>query len=414
MHKLLLLISALVTLTTSRASEAEIRTNTAPSSTILSINQTGLDLYRLLAEQKPDENILISPLSIYAAFSLLVPGTEGETLAEILSALKWTGSQDAMPDSIHKLLEGVLVRDASNDSVRFEYGNSLWIEDGLDLTSHYDSLMKSIGAEISKIDFESNPDSARVVMNKWADQKTHEKISEPIPSGAIHDTTITVLMNALWMKMTWEAKFDSLQTTDKPFYSESRGKLDVPTMYSMGRSRVESYANPARLQILELPVAGGLWSMQFFLPDSSLPLTSIDTVLSAKQISQWVSNLYYPAKLKTYLPKYNVKQSFSLVSQLKMLGMKKLFVRADLDRMYVNPPDTIFVSDVLHSTFIEVAEEGFEATAVTSVIGDMRTESVEPPPVIFRADHPFFYTITHRETGLIVFCGRIMNPLVAN
>jgi serpin B len=70
----------------------------------------------------------------------------------------------------------------------------------------------------------------------------------------------------------------------------------------------------------------------------------------------------------------------------------------------------LYVSNVLHKAFISVDEEGTEAAAATAVTFD-RT-SVDPNEVAFYVNRPFIYLIRDKETGTILFMGRIVNPTV--
>ena len=73
--------------------------------------------------------------------------------------------------------------------------------------------------------------------------------------------------------------------------------------------------------------------------------------------------------------------------------------------------EELFISAVLHEAFVAVDETGTEAAAATAVVIGVRSAapSVEPPKV-FAADHPFLFLIRHRESGAILFLGRVVNP----
>jgi len=64
---------------------------------------------------------------------------------------------------------------------------------------------------------------------------------------------------------------------------------------------------------------------------------------------------------------------------------------------------------VIHQAFIEVNEEGTEAAAATGV--KFALTSMPPPTPIFKADHPFIFIIQQKETGNILFMGRVSNPI---
>ena len=70
----------------------------------------------------------------------------------------------------------------------------------------------------------------------------------------------------------------------------------------------------------------------------------------------------------------------------------------------------LYISEVIHQAFVEVNEEGTEAAAATAVI--MPRDTAEPGLQIptFRADHPFIFIIQQKETGNILFLGRVSNP----
>jgi serpin B len=71
------------------------------------------------------------------------------------------------------------------------------------------------------------------------------------------------------------------------------------------------------------------------------------------------------------------------------------------------------ISAAIHKAFIDVNEEGTEAAAATSIVmraTAMRMPRPEPPPIVFRADHPFLFMIRDTKTGAILFMGRVEDP----
>jgi len=78
----------------------------------------------------------------------------------------------------------------------------------------------------------------------------------------------------------------------------------------------------------------------------------------------------------------------------------------------VPPEGPLYISNVIHQAFIAVDENGTEAAAATAVIMKaMAAGPVElPDPIEFKADHPFLFIIQERESGNILFMGRIMDP----
>jgi serine protease inhibitor len=59
---------------------------------------------------------------------------------------------------------------------------------------------------------------------------------------------------------------------------------------------------------------------------------------------------------------------------------------------------------------VKVEEKGTEAAAATGVVMTMASAPMPKPLVAFKADHPFLFLIRDRETGFILFWGRLSNP----
>jgi serpin B len=85
------------------------------------------------------------------------------------------------------------------------------------------------------------------------------------------------------------------------------------------------------------------------------------------------------------------------------MGMPTAF-STNADFSGIDGTKSLLISDVIHQAFVSVDEEGTEAAAATAIFITM---SIHP---VFRADHPFIFIIQDRETGNILFLGRVVNP----
>ena len=95
---------------------------------------------------------------------------------------------------------------------------------------------------------------------------------------------------------------------------------------------------------------------------------------------------------------------------LQNLGMTDAFNPELADFSGINGLGGLYISDVIHKAFIAVDEEGTEAAAATAVIVAGITSVYETPQFI--ANRPFIYLIRDKETGVILFMGRVLDPTV--
>jgi serpin B len=112
------------------------------------------------------------------------------------------------------------------------------------------------------------------------------------------------------------------------------------------------------------------------------------------------------------VPKFKISFGFEASDLLRGLGLQlPLSEEADLSELVDSPlGQNLRVSSIFHKSFVEVNEEGTEAAAATTIKIMLMSYR---PPVDFVADHPFLFLIREDTTGVVLFVGHVVNPLLA-
>ena len=112
--------------------------------------------------------------------------------------------------------------------------------------------------------------------------------------------------------------------------------------------------------------------------------------------------------LMVELPKFEFETQYNLVESLQNLGLEDAFDRDNADFQGITD-EQVYLEKAAHKAFVNVNEEGTEAAAITTFV--FRATSGPPEPIAeFVADHPFMFIIQEKETGEILFIGRVMDP----
>ena len=88
-----------------------------------------------------------------------------------------------------------------------------------------------------------------------------------------------------------------------------------------------------------------------------------------------------------------------------ILSFLDIAFTAQADFSGISPVD-LFISDVIHKTYIDVNEEGTEAAAVTAIM--LGTGIAENS--FLRLDRPFLFAITENSSKSILFIGKVSEP----
>jgi len=364
------------------------------------------ELYQALREQ--EGNLFYSPHSISVALAMTYAGARNETAQQMADTLNFILEQERLHPAFNWLDielanrgEGAQGKDSKG--FRLNIVNAIWGQKDYNfLPTFLDVLAENYGAGLRILDFMYETEKSRLTINDWVSDQTEGRIEDLIPQGAIDALTRLVLTNAIYFNAAWEYPFDEDMTADGPFYLLDDGQVIVPMMKqteSFGYTDGEGY------QAVELQYDGNELSMVILLPEAG-QFQAFEEELQAQQVCDIISGLQSTGVALT-MPKFEFDSEFSLKNTLAGMGMPIAFSSAaDFSGMTGN--SELFISDVVHKTFVAVDEAGTEAAAATAVI--MPGSAAPEPTVEVTIDRPFIFLIRDIETGAILFVGRVMNP----
>ena len=364
-------------------------------------NRFAINLY---SQYKSEEgNIFFSPFSISTAMAMVYEGAEGKTAKEIKSVFGFPKYDNSRRNQYSDLLSEINKKDKE---YALNTANALWAEQDFQFLDEYITTVEEYyKGKTTNLDFKNEPDSSRLIINNWVEEKTNNKIKDLFPEESIHPQTRLVLTNAIYFKAEWLKQFDADKTRDMNFRVNPDKSIKVPMMQRTDRKSIFNYTQNEDLQILEMPYTGEDLSMLILLPfDNDIEV--LENSFTIEKLTEWKKSLR-KRRVKIYIPKFKFKTKYFLFETLSNLGMPTAFTNsADFSGM--TGTKDLEIDKVIHQAFIEVNEEGTEAAAATG-IGMMPT-SMPPPTPIFKADHPFIFIIQQNETGNILFMGRVSNP----
>lgn len=380
-------------------------------------NQIGAALTEKLAAS--GQNVFLSSYSIASALAMLAHCSES---GEQIEALKEFLGYDAMTEE--QILEaqkelaaaiGISMDDTESadetpetkpgsmensgiPETILENANAIYIDDQLNTVSAFPDLTKLLEdgyrAVLKQTDLSSEDTMNEI--NQWVDEKTHGLIDSILDEPMSENIRMT-LLNAVYFKAAWLRAFQKEATYQQTFHG-TEGSAEVSMMH---QQESFDYAENDDYQMVRLPYYGG-YAMTVYLPKD------------AKTAEKWSEEGYLQAlgsetqewntrEVLLSLPKFEMECKAKLKDTLQELGLDTLFNESVYDRVSEDP---LAVGSVFHKTAIKNDENGTEAAAVTMIMIETcaLVESVE-----MTVDHPFYFTISHQETGLKLFEGCIFN-----
>lgn len=400
-----------------KVSEAESKTTPTPDPEVIksaarelspfasAVNKFGMQVYN--GVRKDNENMFISPFSIYTALAMLTNGAGGNTRTELMNTLGITNL-----DEINNLMKNYC-QGSMDENVTFNVANSLWLDKAALLSKNIDKafinpLMTSYNSEVFK-DISFVDKKTPSIINKWVDAKTNGMIKNLLDE--ISPDTVAILMNALYFQGNWRNTFLEENTKEEIFHG-TLGDKNVSMMLNSGRY---PYFKNDMFKGIELDYGyQSAYAMDILLSaDENVRTTdlwkSITVDDQIKQLMEW-NNSASTKKIRILkLPKFDMQYNNDLVKVLSGMGINDVFDenRANLQNIGKN----ILVSGISHKTALSVNEKGSKAAAVTAIrmVKSMAPVQVVEEEIDFIVDRPFVFAIRDKVSGMILFIGEVNN-----
>ena len=353
------------------------------------------DLYRQIASQPG--NLVTGPLSISFAMAMNQMGARVATETQTAKAMHFelpSARLAAAFDRLNRELESV-----AGPKLTISLVDQLFGQRGYPFEEPFLATLSShFGAPMAVVDY-ADPEAVRPLINAWVASQTNERITDLVPQGALSALTRLVLVNAMYLKADWAVPFNAAFTKDRSFRLASGKEVKVPTM---SMDIAQPIARGHGYRAIELPYDGDRLAMLIVVPSD---LGAFEAGLTSDAYDAIVGSLEQDTVALT-MPTFSARTSVGLAEPLKALGITDMFDPALADLSGISPEPGLHVDAAVHQAFVKVAEQGTEAAAATA-LGDSGTSG---PPPAFKVDRPFLWFIRDRETGSILFMGRVIDP----
>lgn len=369
-----------------------------------------IELYGKLKERKG--NLFFSPYSISSALAMTSLGAAGSTKEEMDAVFHFNKDNSALASAFSNLNQQLITSARTPDQLpALHLANAIWLQTDFPILPTFTELLvKYFNSGVQPVDFANDPNKAREEINQWVEKQTQDKIKNLFMPDAIDSRTRLVLVSAIYMQAKWRFVFEKSSTKKKPFYLTGNDNVDVDMM-----THQESYPLLVMkdVAVVEIPYAsesnnGPDLAMIVMLPKDHEGLAALENTLSFDQVKSWMDDMELK-QVQISLPKFKIEDDLSLNETLEAMGIKEAFSpKADFSNL--STVENLAITKIVHKSYIAVDEKGTEAAAATGVAIGLRSLRRTSEPYPFVADHPFLFMIVEKQTGTILFMGRLTNP----
>ena len=321
------------------------------------------DIFNKLLQKNPNNNIVISPISIFEILSLVSNGAVGKTQLEILKTLKSKTVID-----LNKYLEKInKILLSKQESSIIYIANAIFSK--VQIKKEFRDISNRYFAYIS-------PLISHTQINEWVEKNTNNKIKNMIES--IENIQL-LLINAIYFKSDWLIKFRKEFTEEGIFNNKDK------VLYMNNLFTLNEYYEDENVQITSLYYSSNKLK-------AIIALEKEGKKFNINKINDYIKKFKHKG-LKLILPKFKIEYNIDLIEILREMGMKISFTQmANFNNLSEN--SDLFINEIKHKSFLEVNEDGTEAASSTAIAMD---NGIVVNYYTMNVNKPFFFGIMHQD-----------------
>ena len=325
------------------------------------------------------ENRVYSPISLYAALSMLTEMTDGETKRQVM-ALLGAADSETLRQTVRDLWMSVYLDDGRSVC---RLANGAFLRENADVKQEaVDALADWYYASTYRVPMGTA--EADEAIASWLNQNTGGLLSQETREIQTEVDNLLRLYNTIYYKSSWRDAFESSRTKQDTFTAADGSAQKVDFMHRTERGgyrKGDGYT--------AAPRSLNYGRMVFVLPDGGV---TPESLLQRQGLLTELAGDYNAAELVWSVPKFDVKSSTGLNEALRSLGVTDAFdgTKADFTPLTDNGA---WLSSAMQAARVKIDEEGVEAAAYTELVCADSAMMEVPPTVEMDLDRPFLFVI---------------------
>lgn len=372
----------------------ELRSGGIPEGTRFALSDFAAKSTPLALAGLEGKNAAYSPASLWTALAMLVPCAQGDSQAQLLSALGVAGQRE-LTDQVGRLWKGLYTNDGVSSLI---LSNSVWLNDaqqGDYVQATLDSLGRDYFAGVYTTPM-GTPGADQAITD-WISKETGGLIGGDGPVVETKPETLALLASSLYYKAAWMEPFEASQTQAGDFTTAAGDTVSADFMHA---SLAGNFLNRDGYQAAALETQLG--EMFFVLPEEgTAPEELLKDPNFLSSLSSGAADVQY-GTVEWSVPKFDLSANLDLTDTLKALGVTDLL---EADKADLSGLTTLgaYLSQAKQMAQVSVDEEGVEAATVTTLAVDKNAADPSGQAFVMNLNRPFLFVL--RSQGVTLFVG---------